>query len=133
MEACVVRRMSIQVDGFGAVAQPVVMLVTSDADLRQVVGRALEEAGYHVLTVAHAGHAVLACLKGERVDLLLVELATDEVSGPWLAERLRRLCPELQTLYFADAGTPPCEGLLVRPFTRDDLLARIGAEVGAWP
>jgi CheY-like chemotaxis protein len=132
MGTCVVRRISIPVNGFGAVvAQPTVLLVTIDGDLRLSIRRALEGAGYHVLTAAHAGHAVLACLKGERIDLLLAELVMDEVSGPWLAERLRRHCPDLQALYFADAGTPQAEGLLVRPFTRDDLLARLGAGVEA--
>jgi hypothetical protein len=50
------------------------------------------------------------------------------VSGPALAARLRRFCPSLATIYFATAGATECEGVLVRPFTRDDLLAALAAQ-----
>ena len=33
----------------------------------------------------------------------------------------------MRTVYFANPGTHECEGLLVRPFTRDDLLAALAA------
>jgi hypothetical protein len=78
-----------------------------------------------VLTAAHAGHAVLACLGAGRVDVLAAELSMDDVSGPGLAERLRRHCPDLRAVYFAKSGTPECEGVIVRPFTRDDLLSML--------
>ena len=105
----------------------VVLVVTPDSDLREVSERVLSREGYRVLTAAHAGHAVLACLKAGRVDTLAVELSMDDVSGPALAERLRRHCPELTTVYFAKSGTPECQGVIVRPFTRDDLLAGLAA------
>jgi DNA-binding NarL/FixJ family response regulator len=66
---------------------------------------------------------VLACLEAGHVDVLAVELSMEDVSGPALAERLRRHCPDLRTVYFAKSGTPECDGVIVRPFTRDDLLA----------
>ena len=102
---------------------PVVLVVTPDANLRAASARVLADVGYTVLTAAHAGHAVLACLGAGRVDILAVELSMDDVSGPALAERLRRHCPELRTVYFAKSGTPECAGVIVRPFTRDDLLS----------
>ena len=49
----------------------------------------------------------------------------EDVSGPALAERLRRRCPGLRSLYLAKAGTPECEGVLVRPFSRDDLVEKL--------
>lgn len=137
MQPQTVRRISIAVaetsmpqhDG-----APVVLVVTADANLRQASARALAREGYRVLTAAHAGHAVLACLEAGRVDLLAAELSMDDVSGPALAQRLRRQCPDLAAVYFARSGTPECEGVIVRPFTRDDLLTALsGAAAAAMP
>ena len=105
---------------------PVVLVVTSDADLRAASERVLSREEYAVVTAAHAGHAVLACLKAGRVDVLVAELSMEDVSGPALAARLRRHCPEMATVYVAKSGTPECEGVLVRPFTRDDLVNALG-------
>lgn len=101
---------------------PVVLVVTGDADLRAAATRVLTCAGYSVITAAHGGHAMLACLEAGRVDLLASELSMEEISGPALAARLRRICPGMEAVYFGNAGTRECEGVLVRPFTRDDLL-----------
>jgi CheY-like chemotaxis protein len=106
-------------------ARPVVLVVTADGDLRAAAARALESAGCTVITAAHAGHALLACMKTDRVDLLVAELSMDEMSGPALASRLRRLCPDMSAVYFGNAGTAECDGVLVRPFTRDDLLTAV--------
>ena len=108
-----------------AVAPSVVLVVTADADLRASAARALEQTGRTALTAAHAGHAVLACLRAGRVDLLVAELSMEDVSGPALAARLRRICPEMAAVYFGNAGTAECDGVIVRPFTRDDLLAAV--------
>ena len=109
-----------------ATPAPVALLVTPDTNLREAAARALEGDGYRVLRAAHSGHAVLACLEAGRVDVAAIELSMDDVSGTALAERLRRQRPEMRTVFFAKTGTPECEGVLVRPFTRDDLLARVG-------
>ena len=126
MQPHTVRRVSIPVAN-SPIAQsaeaPMVLVVTPDANLREVSARVLTREGYRVQTAAHAGHAVLTCLSAGRVDVLAVELAMDDVSGPALAERLRRHCPDLRAVYFAKSGTPECEGVIVRPFTRDDLLS----------
>lgn len=105
--------------------RPTVLVVTNDADLRAAASRALTAAGYRVLTASHGGHALLACMSADRVDLLAAELSMDDMSGPALAARLRRLCPGIRAIYFAGAGTHECEGVLVRPFTRDDLLVTL--------
>lgn len=137
MQSQNVRRVSASGRACGSArtgAGPVVLLVTADEDLRAVAGRVLGREGYRVLTAAHAGHAVLACLEAGRIDVLAAELSMDEISGPSLAARLRRHCQIGGTVYFAQAGTPECEGILVRPFTRDDLLAALAttAAAGAW-
>ena len=105
------------------VARPTVLVVTPDDHLRNAVARIAVANGYRVMTAQHGGHAMLACLQGTRVDLLATDLSMPDLSGPALAERIRRLCPDLATVYFANCGTSECEGILVRPFTEDDLLA----------
>lgn len=126
MQPEAVRRVSVAVDESNCPDEgPVVLLVTADRDLRESAARALTTKGYRVLAAAHAGHAVLACMDAGHVDVAAIELSMEDVSGPVLAERLRRRCPGLRSIYLAKAGTPECEGILVRPFTRDDLVAKL--------
>ena len=99
----------------------VVLIVSADANLRAAAARVAAREGYRALTAAHAGHALLASLR-EQIDLLAADLSMEEMSGPALAERLRRDNPQMGTVYFGSAGTRECEGILVRPFTGDDLL-----------
>ena len=127
MQADYVWRGTIPIPGTRCVdaqpQRPVVLVVTGDRDLRAASVRAFESEGYAVLTAAHAGHAVLACLRDGPVDLLASELRMDDVSGPALAARLRRFCPSLATVYFAASSEPESEGVLVKPFSRIELLA----------
>lgn len=137
METCAVRRVSIAVDGTGsfhdgpATEGLNLLIVTRDEDLSAAAARALTAEGYHVSTASHSGHAVLACLTSHRVDVVLAELALDDMSGQALANTLRRHHPELRTLFMAPAGTPAREGIIVRPFTRDGLLAELRALTGS--
>jgi CheY-like chemotaxis protein len=131
METLAVRRVCIPMDGIGPFEpRPAetrsVLLVTGDADLRAVGARVLGREGYHVVTAAHSGHAQLACRTASRpFDILITELSLDEMSGPALTETLRQAQPALRAVYLADAGAPAGDGVIVRPFTRDDLLMEI--------
>jgi len=117
---------SAAIGGLAPTADPgVVLLVTGDSDLREATARVLRQEGYHVLMASHAGHAVLKCLQASRVDVALIEMSMDDVSGPALADRLRRQNPNLRAVYFARPGTVECAGVLVRPFTREELLAQL--------
>ena len=102
-----------------------VLFVSADANLRSVVTRVLERDSYRVHAVAHSGHALLACRSGE-FDVVVAELSGPDMSGPMLAEQLRRHCPGLSTVFLANPGTPEgVDNVLVRPFTRDDLVDRL--------
>ena len=109
-------------------SQPVeVLLVTPDADLRAAGERALVREGYHVRVASHSGHALLASRAG-RVDVLVAELSAPDISGPALAHLLKKHHPALRVVFMANPGTPDAlEHVVVRPFTRDDLLKRIAA------
>jgi hypothetical protein len=73
----------------------------------------------------HSGHAVLMGLTSH-VDVLIAELSAPDISGPALARLLRKHHPALRAIFMANPGTPDgIEHVVVRPFTRDDLLARL--------
>jgi two-component system, cell cycle sensor histidine kinase and response regulator CckA len=111
--------------------QPQVLFVSDDADLRAVATRVLEREGYRIQAASHSGHALLAA-RESRFDVLVAELSTPDMSGPALAERLRRDNPALQAVFMANPGTPEgLENVVVRPFTRDDLVARIESALHA--
>ena len=102
-----------------------VLFVSADADLRAAAKRVLESEGYLVQAAAHSGHALLHC-RTSQFDVVVTELSGPDVSGPSLAEQLRRHCPGLSVIYLGNPGTPEgIDHVLVRPFTRDDLLDRL--------
>lgn len=105
----------------------IVLFVSPDADLRAVATRVLTREGYGVVTAAHAGHALLAGLTLDRIDILISEMALDDMPGAALADRLRRHHVGLRSLLMAGADTPKADGLIIRPFTRDDLMVELGA------
>jgi CheY-like chemotaxis protein len=134
MQPFAVRRVRIAIDAPESPtveAQPIVLLVTDDTDLRKVSARGLRDLGYQVEDAPHGGHALLVCLNRPRVDVLVAELAMADTSGPALAERLRRHHPGLPAVYLAQSGTPACEGVLVRPFTREDLVRELEAALSS--
>jgi DNA-binding response OmpR family regulator len=104
-----------------------VLLVSENADLRAAAARVLSREGHHVVTAAHSGHALLAGLECERIDLLISEWELDGGSGEYLAASLRRFHKDVRTIFMANAGKPSRAGVVVRPFTRDDLFREIDA------
>jgi hypothetical protein len=113
-------------------ACPTLLLVTGDPDLRAATARILTREGYNVITAAHSGHALLAGLTVP-IDILISELELEETSGRSLADTLRQHHPRLRALYFGNAGTQPADGVIVRPFTRDDLLVELeAAALATW-
>jgi DNA-binding response OmpR family regulator len=133
MEILAVRRIRIAIDAIrpastGQIKTPRVLFVSSDADLRAAAARVLTGEGYDIVTAAHSGHAQLAWRAASRpFSILIADLTLDCMSGPALMATLRRQQPSLRALYMADVGTAAREGLIVRPFTRDDLLMKIDA------
>jgi CheY-like chemotaxis protein len=102
-----------------------VLIVTSDEDFSGAASRVLREEGYDVVTASHPGHAILAALTRGRLDVLITELQLDDMPGHQLAVTLRRYHPHLRSLFMAQPTGPRLDGVLVRPFTRDELLIEL--------
>jgi DNA-binding response OmpR family regulator len=111
-----------------------VLVVTDDPQFGLACVQALELEGFSATYARHSGHALLACLRGVPVDVLVAELSMPDGSGPSLASRLRRYHPGLKTLYLADPGrVDDADNVLVRPFTGEELLGRVRACVTSSP
>lgn len=104
-----------------------VLFVCEDRALGAAVTRLLAHDGFHVRAVAHSGHAMLACRTG-RVDVLIADLWANDMSGPELADRMRRHYPALRAVFLAEKNEESGgENVLARPFSREDLVARLKA------
>jgi len=107
--------------------RPRILFVSGDAELRAAVTRALEGEEYEVAAVPHSGHALLRC-RTAAYDLLVADLSGPDMSGPTLAELVRRQCPHIRSLFLGHPGTlDRVDNLLVAPFTCQELVARVGA------
>ena len=112
-----------------------ILFVSQDADLRAVVPRALARAGWTVTAVAHAGHALLACVERSDFDVLIVEDEMPGAESAALAEGLRRYCPRLRVVRMceAEAGIAGEGTAVVRPFTADSLIGAVLLAASAIP
>jgi PAS domain S-box-containing protein len=116
-----------------------VLLADDNADLRDYVGRLLQNRGYTVEAVAD-GQAALAALRAHRPDLLLTDVMMPGLDGFGLLAAIRA-DPALADLpvimLSARAGEEAqVEGLqagaddyLAKPFSARELLARVGANL----
>lgn len=112
------------------------VLVTDDEDgLRDVAGRILTGAGYHVIS-AECGAKALEVAAGHsgEIDLLLSDVVMPGMLGKELAERLTDVRPSTRVLYMSGYAQPvlasqgtldPGVELLEKPFTANDLLTAV--------
>ena len=68
-----------------------ILLVDDEPHVTRVLRLALEKAG-HAVTVAHDGHAALACMAQRVPDVLISDIQMDGMDG-------RTLCPLARTTY----------------------------------
>ncbi len=116
------------------VAGQTVLLVEDDEDVREFTQLALEQAGFRVLA---APDGLAALHQAEQapgpIDAVVSDLVMPRLKGPELAARLRVFRPGIRVLhisgYSADAlarsAERPADALLEKPFTADQLVARL--------
>jgi two-component system cell cycle sensor histidine kinase/response regulator CckA len=109
-----------------------ILVVDDDRSVLGILDQALRTAGYRVL-MADSGRSAIDVYQnaGEPIHLLLTDVIMPDLTGPVVAERLRRHQPGLQVLFisgFHDADlvqrfvTSRGFTLLPKPFTIEALL-----------
>jgi len=111
------------------------LVVEDEAALRDVAGRILSGAGYHVLAADGGRQALeLAALHEGDIDLLVSDVVMPGMLGKELAERLVDVRPGTRVLYMSGYAQPvlasqgtldPGVALLEKPFTAEDLLSAV--------
>jgi DNA-binding response OmpR family regulator len=114
---------------------PRILVVEDELPMRVALRDALERQGYRVL-VADDGEAGLAKALDSQPDLIVLDVMMPRLDGFALCAELRRLAQNLPILMLTakgrvedrvaglDAGA---DDYLVKPFSRDELLARVRA------
>jgi two-component system, cell cycle sensor histidine kinase and response regulator CckA len=111
------------------------LVVEDEAALRDVAGRILSGAGYHVLAAECGMEALeLAARHAGAIDLLVSDVVMPGMLGKELAERLTDSRPDTRVLYMSGYAQPvlhsqgtlePGVALLEKPFTASDLLTAV--------
>lgn len=106
-----------------------ILVIDDDSDIREVVGEALEFAGYEVAT-AREGSEGLALCRSFRPTLILLDLMMPGMSG-WEFRAAQQEDPALAkipVLVVTALGHDPdiqVSAVLAKPFRLDDLLAHV--------
>jgi len=120
------------------------VLVVDDRSLaRRIASRILSEEGFRVLEADGMGEAleVLAQARG-RVDLVMLDVVLADGDGVKLARQIREEWPAPRILFMSGfaAEVLTRHGLrdldvpfLAKPFTRSELLAKVGEALGPTP
>ena len=115
-------------------AQPVVMIVDDEPEIREIEAHVLKQAGFTVLPVGNPSSAVRLVEADMPIDLVVADLNMPGMSGDEMAAHLRRMRPDLKILFvtaFADdlfksqGMLWSNEAYLDKPFTRDGLIEAV--------
>lgn len=116
----------------------VVLIVDDDTDVREVTAAMLASLGYGVVE-ANSGAAAIAILtKGERVDLMLVDIAMPGMDGIAAARRAREQRPGLPVLFatgYSEAAQSKNDinetSTIRKPYRQDELHRQVQASLRA--
>ena len=117
------------------------ILVAEDEDgVRKLVCRLLKSLGYQVLEANRGQQALALAEAADRIDLLLTDVRMPDLTGPEVAERLRRMRPGLRVLFMSGYIDDPAlreqlaagaASVLDKPFTTQQLAERVRAALEA--
>lgn len=124
-------------DGRTQGAQPVILVVEDEPDLRSLLDRQLDRAGYRVL-LAEDGIEGLETASQETVDLVLLDLMLPHLDGLEVCRRLKRdpRTSRLPVIMLTAKGEPVdrivglelgADDYITKPFNLRELLLRIAA------
>ena len=110
-----------------------ILLAEDDADMRKFLVKALQNAGYDVVSFAN-GVEAYERLKEEPFTLLLTDIVMPEMDGIELARRAADLDPDLKIMFITgfaavalnpDSQAPKDAKVLSKPFHLKDLVGEI--------
>ena len=116
---------------------PRVLVVEDEAPMRMALEDTLKAAGYRVMSAAD-GEAGMALAIGEKPDLILLDIMMPKLDGLALCAELRRQTLATPVLMLTARGQVEdrvagldtgADDYLVKPFSADELLARVRALV----
>ncbi len=115
-----------------------ILIVEDQCELRQLLARVFESAGYSVTSAKSPADALAMLNEGRRFDLLVTDITMPEMNGSILAKRARELDPDLKLLFISGsvdvadiAKQHPGAIFLEKPFRPADLLRRIEQALAA--
>jgi PAS domain S-box-containing protein len=116
-----------------------VLLVEDEAGVREFTRLALRRLGYRVIEARDGAGALTAAREyGGPIDLVLSDVIMPRMTGPELAAALRRERSRVRIVFMSGYIDPAAAGidldgaeLLLKPFTLDDLAAKLRAALDA--
>lgn len=109
-----------------------ILLAEDDEAMRTYLGRALENAGYHVVSVDR-GTEALPYLQTGKFELLLSDIVMPEMDGIELAQRCAEMSPATKVMFITGFAAvslraskeAPQAKLLSKPFHLRDLVLEV--------
>lgn len=79
-----------------------ILIVEDDEPVRNTISSILRRAGYHVISAANGGEALLICEEhASTIHLLLTDVVMPKLNGRKLAERLRQVRPSMRVVFMS--------------------------------
>lgn len=111
---------------------PRILLAEDDDSMRTYIERALDKAGYEVVSVDR-GTAALPLLENEEFDLLLSDIVMPEMDGIELAQRCAEVAPRTKVMFITGFAAvslrasreQPHAKVLSKPFHLRDLVLEV--------
>ena len=119
-----------------------IVVIDDNHGIREVVGRALKNAGYYVMDWADPRAAIDHLASADdAVSLVLVDGFMPQMLGPAVAGEIERLRPGVPIMLMSGHEAPmfseffgrPGHHYIAKPFVVGDLVARIDAIIGNAP
>ena len=116
-----------------------ILLAEDDETMRNFLVKALEKAGYDVVSVGD-GEAARRCLLEEPFTLLLTDIVMPEMDGIELARHAADIDPDIKIMFItgfaavtlnSDEGTPKDAKVLSKPFHLRDLVDEVDSLLAA--
>jgi PAS domain S-box-containing protein len=108
-----------------------VLVVDDDASVRGITTTFLDELGHRTLEAANGAAALALLDSGERIDLLVTDLAMPGMSGTELVEQVRARWPAMPVLLLTGYADPSMHSagypVLRKPFRQGELARQVAA------